>query len=191
MTPGHQRTWHGGAHTHFIPPMVLLPWLSSISSHGGCSVCYLMASTGWDVYPSAKCMQFCRHPLPLHITWSHHPSSVDAPVDIHRRSHSFPLIHPREVFLAWHWVISRPLSSHGVVSMSLPLGVGLTGVDLVHLSCAWWTPTHKGMPVSDTTRRSQLWCKMCDCLHWSITWNLGCLSWSDIPPHEACPPTCL
>ena len=27
------------------------------------------------------------------------PSSVDAPVDIHSRSHNFPLIHPREVLL--------------------------------------------------------------------------------------------
>ena len=60
----------------FHTPMVLLQWLSSVSSCGGCSVCYLMASMGWDVYPSAKCTQSCRHPLPLHITWSLHLSSV-------------------------------------------------------------------------------------------------------------------
>ena len=47
-----------------------------------------------NVYPSAKCTQSCRHPLPLHITWSLHPSLVDALADVHRRSHNFPLIHP-------------------------------------------------------------------------------------------------
>ena len=160
---------NGGVHTHFIPPVVLLLWLSSMSSCGGHSVCHPMTSMGWDVYPSAKCTWSCRHPHPLHITWSLHPSSVDAPVDIHRRSHSFPLIHPREVFLAWCWVDIRPPSSHGAVLLSLPLRVGLTGVGLVHLSHTWWTPIHKGTPASDMTRRSQLWCRMHDCLHWSVT----------------------
>ena len=114
------KKWTQRGAYHFIPPMVLLPWLSSASSHNGHSFHYPMASTGSDVYPSAKCMQCCRHPLPLHIIWSLHLSSVDALVDVHRRSHSFPLIHPREVFLAWCWVIIRPLSSHGIVSLSLP-----------------------------------------------------------------------
>ena len=104
-----------------------------------------------------------------HLTWCLHPFSVDTPVDIHRRSCSFLLIHPREVFLAWCWVITRPLSSHGVVLMSLPLGIGLTGVGLVYLSHAWMTPTHKGLPVSDAMRRSKLWCRTHDCPHWSIT----------------------
>ena len=122
-----------------------------------------------DIYTSAKCMQSCRHPLLLHVTWSLHPSSVEALVDIHRRSHNFPLIHPREVLLAWHWVTARPLSSHSVISLSLLLGVGLTGMGLVHQSCAWQTPTHKGMPVSDMMRRSQFCWRMCDCLHWSVT----------------------
>ena len=125
-----------------------------------------------DIYLSAKCMWSCRHPLPLHITWSLHPSLVDAS-HIHGRSHSFMLIHPREDFLAWCWVIARPLSSHGVFSLSLPLGVGFTGVGLVHLSHAWWTCTHKGAPVSDVMRRSQLWCRTCDCPHWSYTLYKG------------------
>ena len=119
--------------------------------------------------PSAKCMQSCRHPLPLHITWSLHLSSVDALVDIHWRSHSFPLIYPSKVLLAWCWVIARPLSSCGIVSLSLPLGGGLTRLELVHWSHAWQTPTHKGTPVSDARRRSQLQCRMCDCLHWFVT----------------------
>ena len=165
----HHKSWHGGVHTHFIPPMVLLPWLSSMSSHGSHPVCCLVASMSWDIYPSAKCMWSCKDPCPLHITWSLPLSSVDAPADIHGRSHSFLLIHPREVFLAWCWVIIRPSSVHGIVSLSLSLGVGLTGVGLVHLSHTWWISMHQGMPASDAMRRSQLWCRMHDCLHWSIT----------------------
>ena len=126
-----------------------------------------------DIYPSAKHTWSCRHPLPLHITWSHHLSTVDALADIHGRICSFLLIHPREVLLAWCWVITRPLSSHGIISLSLPLGVGLTGVGLVHLSYAQQTPSHKGMPISDMTRRSWLWCRMCDCLCWSVTLYKG------------------
>ena len=99
-----------------------------------------------DIYPSTKCMWSCRHPLPLHITWSLHPSSVDALADAHRRSCSFLLIHPRKVFLAWCRVITRPLSTCGIVSLALPLGAGLTGVGLIHLSHAWQTPTHRRMP---------------------------------------------
>ena len=116
------------------------------------------------------CWPFCpgRHPCLLHITWNLHPSSVDAPVDIHRRSHSFPFIHPREVFLAWCWVITRPLPSCGIVLLSLPLGVGLTGMGLVHPSCNWQTPTHKGTPASDT-RRSWLWCRTHEFSCWSFT----------------------
>ena len=94
---------------------------------------------------------------------------MDATVDIHGRSHSFLLIHPKEVFLAWCWVIARPLFSCGVVLLSLPPGVGLTGVELVYLSCTWWTPTYRGMPASDVMRRSQLQCRMWECLCWSFT----------------------
>ena len=119
---------------------------------------------------------------PLHITWSLHPSSVDALADVHGRSCNFPLIHPREVLLAWCWVIARPLSSHGIISLSLPLGVGLTGVGLVHLSHAWQTPTHKGMPVSDAMRRSQLQCRMCDCPCWFVTLYEG-MSGHDLRHH--------
>ena len=119
--------------------------------------------------PSAKCPWSCRHPLPLHVSWSLHVSSVDDLVDVHGRSHSFSSIHTREILLAWHWVITRPLYSHGIVLLSLPLGVGLTGVELVHQSHAWQTPTQRGMPVSDMMRRSWLQCRMCDCLHWFTT----------------------
>ena len=121
-----------------------------------------------DIYPSAKCMQSCKHPPPLHVSWSLHPSSVGALVDVHGKSHNFPLIHPREALLAWHWVVARPLSSHGIISLSLPLRVGFTGVGLVHLSHTWQTSTHKETTVSDIMR-SQLWWRMHHCLHWSVT----------------------
>ena len=151
----------------------------------------IIQSTIWwylwvDIYPSTKhmwsCQPFCqwRHPCPLHIAWKLHPSSGDAPVDINRRNHSFPFIHPREVFLAWCWVIARLLSSW----------LGLTGVGLVHPSHAWWTLMHRGMPVSDTMRRSQLWCRMCD-FHAGLSFHMrGHLLQSDVLPHEACPPIC-
>ena len=69
-------------------------WLSAIHWH-------LLV----DIHPSTKCMWSCwpfyqrRYPHLLHITWNLCPSSVDALADIHGRSHSFPFIHPREVFL--------------------------------------------------------------------------------------------
>ena len=123
----HQKTWHGGVQTHFIPQ-----W-SCYHDPALWTVMVVIQSTiQWylkaDVYPSTKCTQSCqpfcqwRHPCPVHITWNLHPSSVDALADIHKRSCSFPLIHCREVFLAWHWVITRPSSSCGVVLLSLPSG---------------------------------------------------------------------
>ena len=164
-------TWRGAYLFHIC--MFLLPWPSLVSSHGSHPVHYVMASMGQDIYPFAKHTWSCRHPCPLHITWSFHPSSVDAPVDIHGRRYSFPLIYPREVFLAWCWVITRPSTACGIVSLSLPLGVGLTGMGLVHLSHTWCTPTHKGMPASDTIRRSQSWCRMCEFPMWFSTSNKG------------------
>ena len=87
----------------------------------------------------------------------------------HGRSCNFPLIHPREVLLAGHWVTTLPMSSCGGFSISPPVEVGLHGVGLVHLSHAWQTPIHKGMPTSAAMRRSQFRWRMCDLLCWSIT----------------------
>ena len=142
-------------------PVTYPQWSSCHDSVTWVVMVVIQSATQWhlqagDIYHSDKSTGSCRHPLPLHITWSLHPSSVDALVDVHRRCPSFLLMHPREVFLAWCWVIARPLPSHGIVSLSLPLGVGLTGVELVHLYHAWWTPMHRGTPVSDVMRRSQL-----------------------------------
>ena len=78
-----------------------------------------MASTGSNVIPLTKCACsfWCLHPL--HITWGLHPSSVDALVDVHSRSHNFPLIHPREVLVAGHWVTALPPLSCGIIIYSL------------------------------------------------------------------------
>ena len=71
-------------------------------------VMVVIQSAVWCIYrlrmsiPSTKHMWFCRHPLPLHITWGLHPSLVGALADVHWRSCNFPLIQPREVLLAWH-----------------------------------------------------------------------------------------
>ena len=174
MTIQHWRVWYGRAYTCFIPlwSCYCIPVLWAV-------VVVVQSIIQWhlwvDIYPSIKCMWSCwsfcqwRHPCPLHIAWNLHLSSVDALADIHRRSHSFPFIHPREVFLAWHWVITRPSSSCGIVLLSLPWGVDLTGVGLVYPSHTWQTPMHKGTPASDTMQRSWLWCRMYECLCWSFT----------------------
>ena len=156
MTIHHQRAWHAGVYTHFIPQ-----WSCYHNTIMWAVMVVGQSTIHWhlwaDVYPSTRCtwacQSFCprRQPCPLHITWNHHPSSVDVPVDIHGRSCSFPFICPRKFFLAWCWVIARPLSSCGIVLLSLPPGVGLTGVWLVHLSCTWQTTMHKGTPASDAT----------------------------------------
>ena len=111
-----------------------------------------MASTGSDIIPLAKCTCsfWCLHQH--YITWNLHPSSVDTPADVHGRSHNFPLISPREVLPAGHWVTALPLLSCSIIIISLPLEVGLHGVGLVHLSHAWQMPTHKGTPTSDEKR---------------------------------------
>ena len=114
----------------------------------------------------------------------------DALADIHGRSHSFPFIHPREVFLAWCWVITRPLSSSGIILLSLNSGVGLTGV-------GWYVCPILGRHLH--IREHQL------LMLWAgADWNAGYMNvpagpslcmrghllLSDALPHEACPPIC-
>ena len=143
-------------------------WPSSMSSCVGCGVHHLMESMGSDIIPLTKHMCSFWHLHPLHLTSSLHPSSVDALADIYSRSCNFLLIHPREVLLAGHWLTAWPLLSCGIIISSLPLEIGLHQVVLVHLSSAWWTPIHKGMPTSDVIR-SWFWWRMHDHPHWSIT----------------------
>ena len=136
-------------------------------------------------------MQSCRHPLPLHVTWSLHLSSVDAVVDVHRRSHSFLLIHPQG---------SLPGLTLGVCQTTIflwhnltvtPPGSRLNWVGLVHLSHAWWTP--KQRECQFLMQQGEAGCSVGHitvCIGPSLH-TRGCLSWSDTPPHEAHPITCL
>ena len=158
-----QRAWHWRGEHLFHTPVVLLLQSNSVSTH----VVVIQSAIHWhlwaDVCPSTRCMwahwPFCprRHPHPVHITWNVHPCSVDTPVDVHGRSHSFLFIHPREVFLAWCWVMARPFSSCCIVLLSLPPGVCSTGVGLdtsvLYLAD---TCTCKGMPPSDAMRRNSV-----------------------------------
>ena len=162
----------------FHTPVVLQPNLSSVSSHHGCSVHYPLTSMGWcpslhqthvDLTAiSSKKFIKMHSPCLLHITWNIHLSSVHAPVDVPGRSLSFPFIHSRVLFLAWCWVITRPLSSCGVVSVTSPrsrLDWGGSGTSILYLV----TPAHMGTPASDAKRSSQLLCRMCECSCWSFT----------------------
>ena len=82
---------------------------------------------------------------------------------------TFPLIQPREVFLAGCWVTMLPIFSCGVISISPPMEVGLCGVGLIHLSHACQTPTYKGMLTCDAMRRSWFWWRMHHLPCWSVT----------------------
>ena len=121
-----------------------------------------------DVYPSTKCTWSCRHPLPLHITWSLHPSSVDALADVHGRSHNFPLIHQGSLS-------GLMLGDHHTTILSwcilvvTPFGSGLNwGGAGTSVPCLADTHT-QGNTSFWCNEKSQLWCRMCDCLHCSIT----------------------
>ena len=108
-------------------------------------------------------------PQPHHLTQGLHPSSVDAPVDVHGRSCNFPLIHPRKAFLVGHWVTTLPLFSCDINFLSPLVEVVLHGVGLVHLSHAWWMPIHKGMLTSDAMSRSWFQCRTHDLPFWFVT----------------------
>ena len=116
---------------------------------------------------------------------------MDAPVHFHGRSHGFPFTHPREqIFLAWCWVIARPLPSRGVVLLSLPSGVGLTGVGLV--IC----PMLGRHPCILECQLLMQWgganCNVgCLNVHAALSLSMrGCLLQPGILPHKACPPIC-
>ena len=187
-----QKTSYRGVHTHFTPPL----WFCYHDSGLWVVVAVIWSAIWWHLWavmplplPNIHNPADIAHPL--HITLSLHLSSVDAPADVHGRSHSFPLIHPRVVCLVWCWVIARPLLSCDIYFLSLPLGVGLTGVGLVHLSHVWWTPTHKGMPA--LTWWGGVYCGwrfMTVHIGLSLC-RRGCLSWSDVPPNIAHLPPCL
>ena len=89
---------------------------------------------GYRRHPSALHTCSSRGLQPIRFTCGLHPSSVDAPVDVHGPSCNFPFFHPREALLVGHRVIALPFFSCGDLSSSPPKEVVLHGVGLVHLS---------------------------------------------------------
>ena len=116
-----------GLLTHFTPPILFaLPAVTQSSewqlpSFGSLST----GVNGYRHHPSALCMCPSRGPKPNHFTWSLHPSSVDALVDVHDPSCNFPYFHPWEAFLAGHRVTTLPSCSCGISPASPPKGVVL------------------------------------------------------------------
>ena len=95
---------------------------------------YPPASMGIDIVPPALCTCSFQGLQPNHITCGLHPSPVDAPVDVHGRSHNFLFFHSPEALLVGHQVTTLPLSSCGILFFSPLTEVVLHGVGLVHLS---------------------------------------------------------
>ena len=126
-----------GVLSHFTPPSIwsALPALTQFSEWQHSSFGSLSASfNGYRCHPSALCMCSSRGLQPNHLTCGLHPSSVDAPVDVHNPSCNFPFFHPWEAFLVGHWVTTLPSCSCGIIFLSPPKEVVLQGVGLVHLS---------------------------------------------------------
>ena len=101
---------------------------------------HLQAET--SIPPPNTCNQ-----LPsIHAHYMLPGSSVDTPVDIHGRSHSFPtpqqsvpglMYDCQTIIFLWMILLSLPSGSR--------LGWGGAGTSVQ----TWQTPTHKGMPASD------------------------------------------
>ena len=145
--------WHGGIYpfhsSHYFSVWSCLLWPSSVSGSIPFLVHYLPASMGYRHHPSSLHMCSFQGLQPNHFTCGLHPSPVDTPVNVHDPSCNFPFFHPREALLVGHQVTALPFFSCGILSSSPPMEVVLHGVGLVHLSCVWWLPIHKGMATSD------------------------------------------
>ena len=112
-----------------------LPAMTQFSEWQHSSFGSLSASiNGYRHHPSALRTCSSGGLQPNHFTCGLHPSSVDAPVDIHDPSCNFPFFHPREALLVGHWVTALPSFSCGILSSSPPKEVVLHGVGLAHLS---------------------------------------------------------
>ena len=154
---------------HYVFVWPCLPWPCSVSGSIPLLFHYPPASMGYRHHPSALHTCSFWGLQPNHFTCGLHPSSVDAPVDVHGPSYNVPFFHPREVLLVGCWVTALPSCSCGVLLSSSPMKVVLHGVELVHLSHVWQLPIHKGMPASDMMRRSLFWWRTCDHLCWFVT----------------------
>ena len=127
-----------GLLTHFTAPHLILalPAMTQFSEWEHSSFGSLSASiNGYRHHPSALRTCSSKGLQPNHFTCGLHPSSVDAPVDVHDPSCNFPFFHPWEAFLVGHWVTALPFCSCGIITSSPPKEVVLQGVGLVHLSC--------------------------------------------------------
>ena len=118
---------------HFI--YLALPAMTQFSEWQHSSSGSLSTSINrYRCHPSALHMFSFRGLQPNHFTCGLHPSSVDAPVDVHDPSCNFPFFHPREALLVGHWVTTLPSISCGILFPSPPMEAVLHGVGLVHLS---------------------------------------------------------
>ena len=171
MMTGHWETWHIGVLTHYIPPMVLQPWLSSVSSHGNHSVHYPMASMGWR----------CLHP----------PPNSYNPVDI-QLHYTLPEVFSHPLWTLWWTSIGEVITSHWS-TQGKPCwpGTGWLPDHYLLRHCltvtplgSWlnWGGAGTSVPCladTHTQGNASLWCdekksvsvevSVHDCLHWSIT----------------------
>ena len=166
-----------------------LPWPSSVSGHICHGVYYPPVSMGIDIIPSSLCMCSFWGLQPHHITWGLHPSSLDAPVDVHSRSPNFPFFHPRVGLLVGHWVTALPLSSCDVLFLSPLAEVVLHGWD-------WYTcPVYDGCPYTRECQPLMWWEEVsfsggCMTFHVGSSFcKRGHLLWSDAPPPKYPLPT--
>ena len=132
---------------HFVWPC--LPWPSSVIGHIPLGVHYPPASMGIDNVPSALCTCSFQGLQPNHITCGLHPSSVDAPVDVHGRSCNFPFFQPRDVLLVGHQVTALPLSSCGILFFTCYKGILAWGGAGTPVPC---------MTAAHTQGNANLWC---------------------------------
>ena len=117
-----------GLLTCFTPPILILalPAMTQFSEWQPSSVGSLSASiNGYRHRPSALHMCSSGVQQPNHLTCGLHPSSVDAPVDVHDPSHNFPFFHPWEALLVGCWVSALPFCSCGIITSSPPKEVVL------------------------------------------------------------------
>ena len=111
---------------HFI--YLALPAVTQFSEWQQSSSSSLSASiNGYRHCPSALCTCSFGGLQPNHFTCGLHPSSVDAPVDVHNPSCNFPFVHPREALLVGHWVTALPSFSCGILFPSPSKEVVLHG----------------------------------------------------------------